>query len=85
MSMVLGVALGVGLALSFNGFFEVFGFIFQIFQSDGNTLTITRNLVYPWTSLALVSASVFGAVVLALLITTRRTLAADLASVLKGE
>ena len=85
MSMVLGVALGIGLALSFNGFFEVFGFIFQIFQSDGNTLTITRNLVYPWTSLALVSASVFGAVVLALLITTRRTLAADLASVLKGE
>ena len=85
MSMVLGVALGIGLALPFNGFFEVFGFIFQIFQSDGNTLTITRNLVYPWTSLALVSASVFGAVVLALLITTRRTLAADLASVLKGE
>ncbi|MGB0617729.1 MAG: FtsX-like permease family protein [Candidatus Poseidoniaceae archaeon] len=85
MSMVLGVALGIGLALSFNGFFEVFGFIFQIFQSDGNTLTITRNLVYPWASLALVSASVFGAVVLALLITTRRTLAADLASVLKGE
>jgi ABC-type antimicrobial peptide transport system permease subunit len=85
MSMVLGVALGIGLALSFNGFFEVFGFIFQIFQSDGNTLTITRNLVYPWASLALVSASVFGAVVLALLVTTRRTLAADLASVLKGE
>ncbi len=85
MSMALGVALGIGLALSFNGFFEVFGFIFQIFQSDGNTLTITRNLVYPWASLALVSASVFGAVVLALLITTRRTLAADLASVLKGE
>jgi hypothetical protein len=83
--MVLGVALGIGLALSFNGFFEVFGFIFQIFQSDGNTLTITRNLVYPWASLALVSASVFGAVVLALLVTTRRTLAADLASVLKGE
>ena len=50
-----------------------------------NMLTITRNLVYPWASLALVSASVFGAVVLALLITTRRTLAADLASVLKGE
>ena len=83
MSMVLGVGLGIGLALSFNGFFEVFGFIFQIF--GGSSTTITRTLVYPWGSLALVSASVFGAVVLALLVTTRRTLAADLASVLKGE
>ena len=82
MSMVLGVGLGIGLALSFNGFFEVFGFIFRIF--GGSSTTITRTLVYPWGSLALVSASVFGAVVLALLVTTRRTLAADLASVLKG-
>jgi len=85
MSMMLGVALGIALAMSFNGFFEVFGFIFQIFQNDGGSTTLTRNLVYPWGSLALVSASVFGAVVLALLVTTRRTLAADLASVLKGE
>ena len=85
MSMMLGVALGIALAMSFNGFFEVFGFIFQIFQNDGGSITLTRNLVYPWGSLALVSASVFGAVVLALLVTTRRTLAADLASVLKGE
>ena len=42
-----------------------------------SSTTITRTLVYPWGSLALVSASVFGAVVLALLVTTRRTLAAD--------
>ncbi len=82
-SMLLGIALGLGLALSFNGFFEVFGFIFQIF--GGSSTTLTRNLVYPWGSLAIVSASVFAAVVLALLITTRRTLGADLASVLKGE
>lgn len=82
-SMLLGIGLGLGLALSFNGFFEVFGFIFQIF--GGSSTTLTRNLVYPWGSLAIVSATVFAAVVLALLITTRRTLGADLASVLKGE
>ncbi len=81
--MLLGIGLGLGLALSFNGFFEVFGFIFQIF--GGSSTTLTRNLVYPWGSLAIVSATVFAAVVLALLITTRRTLGADLASVLKGE
>ena len=31
-SMALGIVLGVGLALSFNGFFDIFGFIFQIFE-----------------------------------------------------
>ncbi|DAC07621.1 MAG TPA: FtsX-like permease family protein, partial [Candidatus Poseidoniales archaeon] len=82
-SMVLGIVLGVGLALSFNGFFDVFGFIFQIF--GGSTTTIQRTLVYPWTQIILVSLAVFAAVVVALLVTTRRALKADLASVLKGE
>ena len=82
-SMVLGIVLGIGLALSFNGFFDVFGFIFQIF--GGSSTTIQRNLVYPWFQIILVSAAVFAAVVVALLVTTRRALRADLASVLKGE
>ena len=82
-SMVLGIVLGVGLALSFNGFFDVFGFIFQIF--GGSTTTIQRTLVYPWSQIILVSLAVFAAVVVALLVTTRRALKADLASVLKGE
>ena len=82
-SMVLGIVLGVGLALSFNGFFDIFGFIFQIF--GGSTTTIQRTLVYPWTQIILVSLAVFAAVVVALLVTTRRALKADLASVLKGE
>ncbi|MCH1540086.1 MAG: FtsX-like permease family protein [Candidatus Poseidonia sp.] len=82
-SMALGILLGVGLALSFNGFFDVFGFIFQIF--GGSTTTIQRTLVYPWAQIILVSLAVFAAVVVALLVTTRRALKADLASVLKGE
>ena len=82
-SMALGILLGVGLALSFNGFFDVFGFIFQIF--GGSTTTILRTLVYPWAQIILVSLAVFAAVVVALLVTTRRALKADLASVLKGE
>ena len=82
-SMALGIGLGIGVALSFNGFFDIFGFIFQIF--GGSSTTITRTLVYPWTQLLLVSLSVFAAVVIALLVTTRRALKSDLASVLKGE
>ncbi|MDE0858396.1 MAG: pentapeptide repeat-containing protein [Candidatus Poseidoniaceae archaeon] len=82
-SMALGIVLGVGVALSFNGFFDVFGFIFQIF--GGSSTTIERTLVYPWTQLLLVSLSVFAAVVVALLVTTRKALKSDLASVLKGE
>lgn len=82
-SMALGVLLGMGLALAFNGFFGVFGFIFQIF---GSTATpIDRDLVWPWFELGLVSLSVFIAVVMALLFTTRKALRSDLASVLKGE
>ena len=82
-SMILGIMLGVGVALSFNGFFDIFGFIFQIF--GGSSTTINRTLVYPWTQIILVSLAVFAAVVVALLVTTRRALTADLASVLKGE
>ena len=82
-SMALGVVLGVALALSFNGFFDIFGFIFQIF--GGSSTTIERDLVYPWTQIVLVSLAVFVAVVVALLVTTRKALKADLASVLKGE
>lgn len=82
-SMLLGVLLGMGLALSFNGLFEIFGFIFQIF--GGSSTVITRDLIWPWTELAVVSAIVFTAVVLALLLTTRKALRADLATVLKGE
>jgi len=82
-SMALGVVLGVALALSFNGFFDIFGFIFQIF--GGSSTVIERTLVYPWTQIVLVSLAVFSAVVVALLVTTRRALKSDLASVLKGE
>ena len=82
-SMALGIVLGAGLALSFNGFFDIFGFIFQIF--GGSSTTIQRTLVYPWSQIILVSSAVFAAVVVALLVTTRRALTADLASVLKGE
>ena len=82
-SMALGVLLGMGLALAFNGFFGVFGFIFQIFGSTSTP--IDRDLVWPWFELGLVSLSVFIAVVMALLFTTRKALRSDLASVLKGE
>ena len=82
-SMALGIGLGIGVALSFNGFFDIFGFIFQIF--GGSSTSIERTLVYPWYQLLLVSLSVFAAVVVALLVTTRKSLKSDLASVLKGE
>ena len=82
-SMALGVMLGVALALSFNGFFDIFGFIFQIF--GGSSTVIERKLVYPWTQIIFVSLAVFAAVVVALLVTTRKALKSDLASVLKGE
>jgi len=81
-SMFLGVLLGMALALSFNGLFSVFGFIFSIF--GGSETNIDRNLIWPWTELILVSLTVFIAVVLALLTTTRKALKSDLATVLKG-
>ena len=64
-------------------FFDVFGFIFGIF--GGTSTSIRRELVYPWLQLGFVSLSVFAAVVMALLVTTRRALKSDLAMVLKGE
>jgi len=83
-SMILGILLGMGIALSFNGLFNVFGFIFQIFIG-GESSIISRELVWPWLELGLVSVAVFAAVVIALLFTTRKALRSDLASVLKGE
>ena len=82
-SMALGVILGLAISESFNGFFGVFGFIFQIFL--GQSAPIDRDLVWPWTELIIVNASVLIAVVIALLLTTRRALKSDLAIVLKGE
>jgi len=82
-SMGLGVILGLAIAQSFNGFFFVFGFIFQIFL--GESIPINRDLVWPWTELALVNISVLVSVMIALLFTTRRALKSDLAVVLKGE
>ena len=82
-SMGLGVILGLAIAESFNGFFGIFGFIFQLFL--GQSAPISRELVWPWLDLAFVNASVLIAVMVALLYTTRRALQADLAVVLKGE
>ena len=82
-SMALGVILGLAIAESFNGFFGVFGYIFQLFL--GQSAPIDRDLVWPWFDLALVNASVLFAVLMALIYTTRRALQADLAVVLKGE
>ena len=82
-SMALGVVLGLAIAEAFNGFFGIFGFIFQLFL--GQSAPIARELVWPWTDLVLVNASVLIAVLLALLYTTRKALQADLAVVLKGE
>ena len=82
-SMGLGVILGLSISEAFNGFFGVFGFIFQIFL--GQSAPIDRDLVWPWTELIFVNASVLVAVVIALLFTTRRALKSDLAIVLKGE
>ncbi len=63
--------------------FEIFGFIFQIF--GGSSTVITRDLVWPWFELSMVVLAVFIAVFTALLVTTRKALKADLATVLKGE
>ena len=82
-SMALGVVLGLAIAESFNGFFGVFGYIFQLFL--GQSAPIARELVWPWLDLAIVNASVLVAVLIALFYTTRRALQADLAVVLKGE
>jgi len=82
-SMVLGVILGIGISQAFNGFFSIFGFIFQIF--GGSSTPIERDLVWPWYELFLVNGAVMIVVILALYFTTKRALNADLATVLKGE
>ena len=82
-SMILGVILGLGISWAFNGFFGIFGFIFQIFLGSGTP--IDRELIWPWFELSLVNGSVLLAVFIALFFTTRRALKSDLATVLKGE
>tara|TARA_B100001769_G_scaffold263516_1_gene246857 strand:+ start:73 stop:1656 length:1584 start_codon:yes stop_codon:yes gene_type:complete len=82
-SMILGVTLGLAVSESFNGFFSIFGFIFQLFL--GQSVPIDRNLVWPWLEIAAVNGLVLVAVILSLLFTTRRALDSDLATVLKGE
>ncbi|MAK25786.1 MAG: hypothetical protein CMA02_00745 [Euryarchaeota archaeon] len=82
-SMLLGLVLGAGVAQSFNGFFSIFGFIFQIF--GGASTVIERELIWPWIDLVMVSIAVLVAVVLALTLTTAKALRSDLAIVLKGE
>ena len=82
-SMTLGVLLGIGVAQTFNGFFFVFGYIFQIFL--GNATPIDRELVWPWAEIIIVNISVLIAVTIALVLTTRKVLNANLAMILKGE
>ena len=82
-SMVLGVSLGLAVSESFNGFFSVFGFIFQLFL--GQSAPIDRDLIWPWFELVIVNGLVLAAVIISLLFTTRRALDSDLATVLKGE
>ena len=84
-SMVLGIMLGMGLALSFNGFFNIFGFLFQLFTGTGEDAVISRVLQWPWWVITQVTLGVLAVVVIALVLTTRRALRADLAIVLKGE
>ena len=81
--MVLGSILGVGISYAFNGFFEIFGFIFQLF--GGNSTPIDRDLLFPWFRLTAVYVIVLATVITALLVTTRQALKADLAVTLKGE
>jgi len=83
MSMLLGVTLGLAVSESFNGFFSIFGFIFQLFL--GQSVPIDRNLVWPWLEIIAVNGLVLVAVIISLLFTTRRALDSDLATVLKGE
>ncbi|HJN56288.1 MAG TPA: FtsX-like permease family protein, partial [Candidatus Poseidoniales archaeon] len=82
-SMVLGSMLGVGISYAFNGFFEIFGFIFQLF--GGNSTPIDRDLLFPWFRLTAVYVIVLATVITALLLTTRQALKSDLAVTLKGE
>lgn len=82
-SMILGMLLGVGISYSFNGLFNLFGFIFQFF--GGADTPISRELQWPVVQLILVGLAVLASVVVALVLTTRQALKADLARILKGE
>ena len=84
-SMILGIILGMGLSLAFNGFFNIFGFLFQLFSGTGEEAVISRILQWPWWVITQVTLGVMTVVVIALVLTTRRALRADLAVVLKGE
>ena len=84
-SMILGIILGMGLSLAFNGFFNIFGFLFQLFSGTGEEAVISRILQWPWWVITQVTLGVMTVVVIALVFTTRRALRADLAVVLKGE
>ena len=84
-SMFLGIILGMGLSLAFNGFFNIFGFLFQLFSGTGEDAVISRILQWPWWVITQVTLGVMTVVVIALVLTTRRALKADLAVVLKGE
>ena len=82
-SMALGGLLGIGISYSFNGLFNLFGLIFQVF--GGSTSLINRDLVWPFAELLQVGGILLLAVLVALVITTRKAIGADLATVLKGE
>lgn len=82
-SMIMGIALGVGISYSFNGMFNLFGFLFQFM--GGSSVGLTRELIWPVWQLAVICAGVLLAVIVALGWTVRQALKADLAQILKGE
>ena len=82
-SMALGGLLGIGISYSFNGLFNLFGLIFQVF--GGSASLINRDLVWPFAELLQVGGILLLAVLVALVVTTRKAIGADLATVLKGE
>ena len=77
--------LSANTSLAFNGFFNIFGFLFQLFSGTGEEAVISRILQWPWWVITQVTLGVMTVVVIALVFTTRRALRADLAVVLKGE
>jgi ABC-type antimicrobial peptide transport system permease subunit len=87
-SMALGGLLGMGISYSFNGLFNLFGQIFQVFglqDPGGSASLINRDLVWPFAELLQVGGILLLAVLVALVVTTRKAIGADLATVLKGE
>jgi ABC-type antimicrobial peptide transport system permease subunit len=84
-SMALGGLLGMGISYSFNGLFNLFGQIFQVFGGSSENNLINRDLVWPFAELLQVGGILLLAVLVALVVTTRKAIGADLATVLKGE